>query len=524
MWDSTGRLVAQSRQLALLPRPSRALRWPSRPRSDTRCSAQPVVLGDLPTTLDRRCVPLAPSAGDHMRGITGRTTRTIVLLAALMMLPGQQSLHLLPRPAALSDSPVAPATVTSPDPDNPVSVAPATGSYAGGVRQCRRPGREDRGQEPAERRPGGLHAGHRRRAPRLPPVPAPPRRHRPGRVGQPRRTRGRREEQGHPRDHRSRAERQGQVRAVADTDGGQWDGNKRWDRALGPFQFIPSSWRVAGVDMDADGVRDPQNIFDAAGAAMVYLCAGGRDLATPAGLRQGVLAYNHSTSYLRLVLAWKAVLDNVDLNGVGEPTVYGAWALPGDADRARRSLRRGRHRPAHCPARGEALHSPRRSRRRPGRPRPSTVDPLHRRRTRRRATGRRRPRRPPTRDRTHHRADDGAPSPTTPAGAHADVPGPAAPAPTPTASGTDRDPGRPDGRRRARRAPRPPTPPRTRPHRPTTDATRTSPAWPPADPTAAARRPPRRPDGQSNCERFTENTKRRPGYSLSDQSRSVPGQ
>ena len=78
-------------------------------------------------------------------------------------------------------------------------------------------------------------------------------------------------------------------RAVPDTDGGQWDHNTQWDRALGPMQIIPSTWRVVGVDMDGDGVRDPQDVYDSAGAAMVYLCAG-RDLGTPTGLEQAILS------------------------------------------------------------------------------------------------------------------------------------------------------------------------------------------------------------------------------------------
>jgi hypothetical protein len=102
---------------------------------------------------------------------------------------------------------------------------------------------------------------------------------------------------------------------VEDTDGGRWDGDKVWDHAVGPMQFIPSSWRVVGVDMDRDGVRDPQDIYDAAGAAMAYLCADGRDLATAEGLRQAVLAYNHSLAYLEQVLAWKAAFDLRELIG-----------------------------------------------------------------------------------------------------------------------------------------------------------------------------------------------------------------
>ena len=114
--------------------------------------------------------------------------------------------------------------------------------------------------------------------------------------------------------------------AIPDTDNGRWDGQKTWDRALGPLQLLPASWRVAGMDVDGDGRRDPQNVYDAAGAAMVYLCDGGRDLGTRKGLEEAVLAYNHSRDYLRLVLAWKTVFDTADVGGLGSMPTPGAWA------------------------------------------------------------------------------------------------------------------------------------------------------------------------------------------------------
>jgi hypothetical protein len=113
---------------------------------------------------------------------------------------------------------------------------------------------------------------------------------------------------------------------IPDTDGGKWDGNRTWDRALGPLQLLPASWRVAGMDADGDGRRDPQNVYDAAGAAMVYLCDGGRDLGTRQGLEEAVLAYNHSQDYLRLVLAWKTAFDTADVAGLGSLPPLGAWA------------------------------------------------------------------------------------------------------------------------------------------------------------------------------------------------------
>jgi transglycosylase-like protein with SLT domain len=89
---------------------------------------------------------------------------------------------------------------------------------------------------------------------------------------------------------------------VADTDGGAIDGNPEFDRAVGPMQFIPSSWRTYASDGNGDGQANPDNIFDAALAAARYLCAGGRDLRDLAQLRAAVFRYNHSESYVDLVL------------------------------------------------------------------------------------------------------------------------------------------------------------------------------------------------------------------------------
>ena len=90
---------------------------------------------------------------------------------------------------------------------------------------------------------------------------------------------------------------------ILDTDQGSLDGDRVVDRALGPMQFIPATWAAVAVDADLDGVRDPQDIDDAALAASVFLCAWHDDLATETGQREAVLRYNHSFSYARLVLA-----------------------------------------------------------------------------------------------------------------------------------------------------------------------------------------------------------------------------
>ncbi|MDP9998850.1 lytic transglycosylase domain-containing protein [Pseudarthrobacter sulfonivorans] len=86
--------------------------------------------------------------------------------------------------------------------------------------------------------------------------------------------------------------------AIPDTDGGALDGDARWDRAVGPMQFIPSTWELAGRDGNGDGTADPFNIDDAALSAAGYLCARGRDLTTANGWTGAVYSYNQSDSYV----------------------------------------------------------------------------------------------------------------------------------------------------------------------------------------------------------------------------------
>jgi membrane-bound lytic murein transglycosylase B len=87
------------------------------------------------------------------------------------------------------------------------------------------------------------------------------------------------------------------VRAIADTDGGRFDGDPEVDRAVGPMQFIPSTWSRWAADGNLDGVGDPQQVDDAALAAGRYLCAGDRDLTVPADWWAAVLSYNDSVTY-----------------------------------------------------------------------------------------------------------------------------------------------------------------------------------------------------------------------------------
>ncbi|MFC5214708.1 lytic transglycosylase domain-containing protein [Streptomyces coerulescens] len=92
--------------------------------------------------------------------------------------------------------------------------------------------------------------------------------------------------------------------SISDTDGGAYDGDSAYDRAVGPMQFIPSTWEWAGRDGNGDGKKDPNNVYDAALAAGHYLCRFGWDLSTKADLDSAILSYNNSQDYLNLVLRW----------------------------------------------------------------------------------------------------------------------------------------------------------------------------------------------------------------------------
>lgn len=84
---------------------------------------------------------------------------------------------------------------------------------------------------------------------------------------------------------------------IRDTDEGRLDGDAVWDRAVGPMQFIPSTWETWGADGNGDGSTDPQQIDDAALAAGRYLCAAGGDLTAPDRWIAAIAAYNDAVEY-----------------------------------------------------------------------------------------------------------------------------------------------------------------------------------------------------------------------------------
>jgi hypothetical protein len=129
--------------------------------------------------------------------------------------------------------------------------------------------------------------------------------------------------------------------AIRDTDGGAFDGDNRWDRAVGAMQFIPSTWSAYKADGNDDGVMSPHNVFDATVAAGKYLCSGGLDMSKPQDRAAAVFRYNHSNSYVETVLLWADayaegvtpveddyVPDDDDIYALGPPSYPNTPTLP----------------------------------------------------------------------------------------------------------------------------------------------------------------------------------------------------
>jgi membrane-bound lytic murein transglycosylase B len=121
------------------------------------------------------------------------------------------------------------------------------------------------------------------------------------------------------------------TQAIMDTDGGQLDGDPVYDRAVGPMQFIPSTWSSVKVDADGDGQRNPQDINDASLASGVYLCSGNDDLGTRAGQQAAVFRYNHSQAYVDLVLRIMEAYSQGDYTAIPSGTYGGTVFSPSAA-------------------------------------------------------------------------------------------------------------------------------------------------------------------------------------------------
>lgn len=90
--------------------------------------------------------------------------------------------------------------------------------------------------------------------------------------------------------------------SIPDTDHGLLDGDMSYDRAVGPMQFLPSTWQEYAVSATPGRLPNPQNIFDATESAARYLCADGLDLRAPANLVAAIYGYDHSLTYVDNVI------------------------------------------------------------------------------------------------------------------------------------------------------------------------------------------------------------------------------
>jgi len=108
------------------------------------------------------------------------------------------------------------------------------------------------------------------------------------------------------------------TRAIGDTDDGSLDGDTSYDRAVGPMQFIPQTWRRFEADGNDDGTISPFNLYDATLAAATYLCTASSGLDADPGLRAAYFSYNHSDRYVDSVLGYARQYER--LVAVPEPT------------------------------------------------------------------------------------------------------------------------------------------------------------------------------------------------------------
>jgi soluble lytic murein transglycosylase-like protein len=76
--------------------------------------------------------------------------------------------------------------------------------------------------------------------------------------------------------------------------------------AVGPMQFLPTTWAAYGVDGDGDGVTDVTNPVDAMYGTARLLCANGG--AEPDRLASALWNYNHSDDYVRQVIGLSRLL------------------------------------------------------------------------------------------------------------------------------------------------------------------------------------------------------------------------
>jgi len=97
--------------------------------------------------------------------------------------------------------------------------------------------------------------------------------------------------------------------------------------AVGWMQFLPSSWKMYGVDANRDGRKDPYNPVDAIFASARYLKAAGAE----DDLRKAVFAYNHADWYVDSVLMRARLIGGLPADLVGSLSGLTQGHFPVDA-------------------------------------------------------------------------------------------------------------------------------------------------------------------------------------------------
>ena len=120
---------------------------------------------------------------------------------------------------------------------------------------------------------------------------------------------------------------------IRDTDNGVLDGDTEFDRAVGPMQFIPTTWRLYDdSDGNGDATVDPQNVYDATLAAARYLCDAPGSMLTAEGEQRAYFAYNHDFAYSRNVtVAGRRYHNELRISPEVSPS-FAAYAASGAAE------------------------------------------------------------------------------------------------------------------------------------------------------------------------------------------------
>jgi cell wall-associated NlpC family hydrolase len=114
--------------------------------------------------------------------------------------------------------------------------------------------------------------------------------------------------------------------------GSPWHGDPTWDHAIGPMQFITTTWARWGIDDSGDRVASPHNACDAIATAGRYLCNGRSRLDS---VEAAIRRYNPSDRYVAEVLAKAAAYGMVE----GGDPVGEVLSAPGDLRAAGPMLR-----------------------------------------------------------------------------------------------------------------------------------------------------------------------------------------